>query len=162
MIKTRKHKVKSSKYRYVHNDVVLVMHQVMTDTENYQSDKNNNFSLKASTYIIMSITALPIKLTEILVIMSVSIFKTAIILYLLSHYMKQFIKYQYYMLCQWCNGKHACLKWRRLWVWSCDRSHQRLWNWYLLLLGKNIFFIIYSSTKEELKVGLPNNFNIIL
>ena len=69
------------------------MHQVMTDTENYQSDKNNNFSLKASTYIIMSITALPIKLTEILVIMSVSIFKTAVILYLLSHYMKQFIKY---------------------------------------------------------------------
>jgi hypothetical protein len=41
--------------------------------------------MKVSTYIITSITLRPIRLTVILVIMSVSTFNTAVVLYVTSH-----------------------------------------------------------------------------
>ena len=65
----------------VWNSHVQVYRSIWRKTHNDVTDKNNNVSSEASTVFITSITACPIGLTWILVIMFVSTFKTAVILY---------------------------------------------------------------------------------
>ena len=78
-----------------------VKHILMSPIKTIKNNNNNNNQyrlmavLKISTYIITSITAHPVGLAAILAIMSVSTFKTAIILYwfdVLRHFL-QFLSY---------------------------------------------------------------------